>query len=30
MSSYILKDGGVHDYANVRQYLYSLLPVFWS
>ena len=28
--SYILKEGGIHDYANVRQYLYSLLPIFWK
>ncbi|MCM1345316.1 MAG: alpha/beta hydrolase-fold protein [Muribaculaceae bacterium] len=27
---FCVKDGGVHDYANVRQYLYNMLPDLWG
>lgn len=27
---YRLKDGGTHDYVNIRQYIYNALPVFWT
>ncbi|MCM1193963.1 MAG: alpha/beta hydrolase-fold protein [Acetatifactor muris] len=27
---FCVKEGGIHDYANVRQYLYHMLPELWG